>query len=129
MQAVSHLLGRGPRHSFDAMASAAPASAGSWDSLKLSPAVLGIVKTKLGFKTMTPVQAHTISPFLSYKDVAVEVRSRRSAISLVLGADWVGKDARIRDSHVRDVDAKEGTAAGQRNRGHHHQPHTVRLSA
>lgn len=111
------------------MASAAPASAGSWDSLKLSPAVLEIVKTKLGFSTMTPVQAHTISPFLSYKDVAVEVRLISNASSTTLGADWLRKDARIRDPYVRDVDAKEGPVAGQRDWGHHHQPHTVRHNA
>lgn len=110
------------------MASAAPASAGSWDSLKLSPAVLEIVKTKLGFSTMTPVQAHTISPFLSYKDVAVEVRLMFNASLTALGADWLRKDARIRDPYVRDVDAKEGPVAGQRGRSHHHQPHTVRYN-
>jgi superfamily II DNA/RNA helicase len=61
---------------------AGPTSAGTWDGLGLTPAVLDIVKTKLNFQTMTPVQAHAIPPFLKYKDVAVEVRSLRNCNSL-----------------------------------------------
>ena len=49
------------------------ATAGQWKDLNISPAVLDIVLNELKFTRMTPVQAHTIPPFLAYKDMAVEV--------------------------------------------------------
>lgn len=93
------------------MSTSLTTAAGSWDDLRLSPRVLQIVKCKLNFQTMTPVQAHTIPPFLSYKDVAVEVRVLCVHSWPTIGTYWIWKDACIRDTNVWDVVAKEGTTA------------------
>lgn len=45
-----------------------------WESLKLLPSVLKVLKENLNFETLTPVQSATIPNFLEHKDVAVEVR-------------------------------------------------------
>ncbi|KAJ3222025.1 hypothetical protein HDU81_010162, partial [Chytriomyces hyalinus] len=47
------------------------ASAGTWDTIKVSPQMLDTLAL-VGFSQMTPVQAATIPLFLAYKDVIVE---------------------------------------------------------
>ena len=46
-----------------------------WDTLDppLSESTLDVIKNKLNYTNLTPVQVATLPEFLKYKDVAVEV--------------------------------------------------------